>query len=183
MEIKNDFDDLISGFDEEDAHSDLKCCAFSPEDSGESDSVDSTDFFLPGKVDSNVECPYDHDSLDQLYAIESEKDEQDVSWVEAQQAAQEMRRRAEQERGQREREELLRQMRADYQTATNSFSCYEEEEEEERFGFNWRAVKQSWLCDLPESVSTPSNLRIVRTCITEPGVTEVIVDFRRSNEL
>jgi hypothetical protein len=95
-----------------------------------------------------------------------------------------MRRQSQQDRMLKEREELMRRMRASYQIATDSFSAFEEEEDDEDcFGFSLRATKRAWLRNLPKSVAAPSSFRLVRTCVTEPDVIEVIVDFRRSNEL
>jgi len=138
------------------------------------DSFDSADKFLVST---------DDDSLDQLYEVESQKYEDNFSlWK---RAAEELRQRAEQERAQRERDELMAQMRANYRNATSSFGLRREEEEEEEdssdnwdYRFNWKRVKQTWLRDLPKSVPPQSSLCIIRTCVTEPGIEEVLVDFQ-----
>merc|ERR1719192_100498 len=136
------------------------------------------------KTDSPVCNEEDENLSPEFFAEESESSSEDW-WGESQRAAEEMRRQSEQERMLREREMRLRQMRAKYQMATHSFSAFEEEEEDDEdcHGFSLRATKRAWLRDMPKSVATPSSFRIVRTCVTEPNVVEVIVDFRRSNEL
>jgi hypothetical protein len=198
MEIQYDFDDLMDTSDFDCEFHSLERLAFSPEDSGDGDDSESIDSdldkcilsFLVEKTDS---CEEEHENLSaenlspELFAVDSESSDGDW-WEEACQAAEEMRRRCEQERMLKAREILMRRMRANYQMATDSFSAFEEEEDsedwdEDIFGFNWRANKRAWLRDMPKSVSVPSNFRIVRTCVTEPDVVEVIVDFRRSNEL
>jgi len=212
--IKSDFQD---GCDDEFQHQDSPS---SPEDSGD-DSIDSGvmdkyEFdpkssndeldLLAKALDDDLELygyasiDQGYDSLDQLFDAESESYEKEDNyennylWEEAQCAAKEMHHRVEQEQLQRQRMELMRQMRANYQNATDSFSFYadeqeevkefsvhavlQEEEEEWQYEFNWRAVKRAWLRDMPESVTPPSNLCIIRTCVTEPNLVEVLVDFR-----
>jgi len=199
MEIQYDFEDPTnntSDFDDFEYHSGLERCAFSPEDSGDGDDSESNDSDLAKhlpyleKTESCVKrTEEDYEPLSQLIAAETEGSAADDWWEEAQREAEEMRYRYAQDRMLREREKQLRQMRANYQNATDSFSAFEEEEvleqdwDEDSFGFNWRATKRAWLRNMPKSISTPSNFRIVRTCVTEPDVVEVIVDFRRSNEL
>lgn len=135
------------------------------------DSFDSADKFLPST---------DDDCLDQLYKVESQKYEDNYSlWK---RSAEELRQRAEQERAQRERDELMAQMRANYRNATSSFGLRREDEEVVSdnwdYGFNWKRVKQTWLRDLPDSVPPQSSFQLIRTCVTEPGIEEVLVDFQ-----
>jgi hypothetical protein len=185
MEIQYDFDDLMETSDFDEGHS-LERLAFSPEDSGDGDdseSIDSSILPVLAKTDSHVKRFEDDESCSpDLTAVESESSSDGDWW--AQRAAEAVRRQSEQDRALRKREEMMRRMRSNYQPATDSFSAFEEEEDDEDcFGFSLRATKRAWLRDLPKSVSTPLSIRIVRTCVTEPDVMEVIVDFRRSNEL
>lgn len=190
MEIQYDFDDLMDTSGDFDEFHSLERLSLSPEDSGEdSESLDSDAYkrVLPTlvKTDSPVKRLEEDENLSpELIAAESESSSDGDWWEEAQRAAEEMRRKSEQERMLREREKLMRRMRANFQVATHSFSAFEEEEDDEDcHGFSLRKTKRAWLRDMPKSVAVLSNFRIVRTCVTEPDVVEVIVDFRRSNEL
>jgi len=196
MEIQYDFDlTETSDFDDYENHG-LERCAFSPEDSGDGDDSESIESDVDKRVlpclEKTDSCAVkslveNQDTVSDLIAAESESSSDGDWWEEAQRAAEELRHRCEQDRMQREREKLMRRMRANYRTA-DFFSAFHEEEEiedleEDCRGFSWKATRRAWLRDLPTSVATPSNFRIVRTCVTEPDVVEVIVDFRRSNEL
>jgi len=118
--------------------------------------------------------------------FDAELDMDDAYSFDYRKAAESMRHRAQRRPKAQlsEREKMMRAMRLTF-NASQSFGGTDVEEEFfDRFGrINVRAVKRSWLRGL-YGVKTcpPSNLCIIRTCVTEPGVEEVLVHFTLSQE-